>query len=840
MTKDQYKAGLEKMLNCSKEERIFLAEHSFGLFALYYFSNYFQYSLAPYHYDFIDDLHDLTDGKIREVAWIAFRESAKRQPLTANLMTPNGYTKLGKLKVGDKVIGSNGKATDIIFMSPIVKRPIYEIRTEDGRSTECDSEHLWTVRKMTNVKTKYETISTQEILDKGLFYDRLPDKRNGKKYKEYKFALDTVKPVELKEKELTIEPYFLGVWLGDGSSADVRITNIEPEIEHYLEEYANKLNLKYKKVLNKERTPSLVITGNRGGGHSLQKKLKDIGVLNNKHIPDDYLYGSIDQRKALLEGLMDTDGTVSSGTASFCNTNENLVDGVVSLVRSLGGRAKKVKTKTFVLYKGERKECVCWKVSILLTDYTPFRVVRKIKNHKLSKETFSRIVSIEYKREDLGRCIKVSNEDGLYVTDDYLLTHNTTFSKLFIMWMISYNKKRYICVDSFDRENAERILFDIAYELTNNARLSADYPTLFSKRRAIHEIKQNRINNFVTENGIRVEAHSTQESVRGRIHLNQRPAFLLLDDIETNKTKDSQAYTKQVKDHISEAMAGLSPDGCILYLGNFITEYGNIQYIFDRAKTDKGIRVRNIPVMVDGLPTWDSKYALTDDEAKKTGKVSIEDKQRQLGSFVFSYEMMNKPVDDTLSEFKKDHVQIVTEEEVRKKDTNCYITIDSAVSEKESADFTGITINRVDMQNKWYIYSYRLKVNTKELIEHLFYLHKTYSPKMIGLEETTFTMAIQPFLQDEMRKRHYPFSVTALKHKGIQKETRIRGLIPRWENNGIFLIGSHLELLDEMRTFPRGQNDDVLDSLSHQLHNAHRPFYAPDFESNKPEINNAI
>ena len=417
----------------------------------------------------------------------------------------------------------------------------------------------------------------------------------------------------------------------------------------------------------------------------------------------------------------------------------------------------------------------------------------------------------------------------------------TSIAKLFVIWLITTNSKKYINVDSFDKENAERILFDCAFEMVNNKRLQADFGVLFSKERGIQDIKQNRINNFVTENGIRVEAHSTQESVRGRIHLNQRPDFLIFDDIETNKTKDSEAYTKQVRDHISEAMAGMSPEGSMLYLGNYITEYGNIQFLFDRAKTDKGIRVRNIPVVIEGKPAWEGKYAMTDEEAQKTGKVSIEDKQRQLGSLVFSYEMMNKPIDEMSAEFKKEFAQYITENEVSQKETTCYITIDSAVSEKESADFTGVTINRIDRENKWYIHTYRLKVNSKELIDHIFYLSQTFNPQFIGLEETNFTLAIQPFLQEEMRKRQKFFVITPLKHKGIQKETRIRGLIPRWENRSIFLVGDNMELRDEMRTFPNGQHDDVLDSFAMQLHHAKRPEFklSPPIRT-KEEVNEAL
>lgn len=399
----------------------------------------------------------------------------------------------------------------------------------------------------------------------------------------------------------------------------------------------------------------------------------------------------------------------------------------------------------------------------------------------------------------------------------------TSIAKLFVIWLIATRKRKYINLDSFDKENAERILFDVAFEMTNNKRLQADFGVLFSKERGIKDIKQNRINNFVCENGVRVEAHSTQESVRGRLHGHQRPDCLILDDIETNKTKDSQAYTKQVADHISEAMAGMSPDGFMLYLGNYITEYGNINNLFVRAKNDSGIRVRNIPVIINGLPTWSAKYALTDEEAKITGKVSIEDKQRQLGSQVFSYEMMNMPIDDTIAEFKKEWIQRATEEDLTHLQVNTFITIDTAVSQKDSADFTGITINRVSQANKWYIKAYKLKINPTELIEHLFYLHETYHPEVLGVEETVFLLVIKPFMEEEMRKRNKFFTITPLKHHGTKKETRIRALIPRMESKSVFFIGDTNDLEQEMRVFPRGQHDDIIDSFAYQEDVAFKP-----------------
>ena len=129
---------------------------------------------------------------------------------------------------------------------------------------------------------------------------------------------------------------------------------------------------------------------------------------------------------------------------------------------------------------------------------------------------------------------------------------------------------------------------------------------------------------------MRVEAHSTQESVRGRIHGHQRPDCLILDDFETNKTKDSKAYTEQVAQHINEFASGLGATAIILYLGNYITEFGNIQELFNRAKTDNRLRIRAVSVIADSKPTWPAKYAMTTEEAKATGKVSLEDKKIQL------------------------------------------------------------------------------------------------------------------------------------------------------------------------------------------------------------------
>lgn len=403
----------------------------------------------------------------------------------------------------------------------------------------------------------------------------------------------------------------------------------------------------------------------------------------------------------------------------------------------------------------------------------------------------------------------------------------TSISKALLVYLICYNKKRYINVDSYDKENAERILFDIVIELQSNPRLKTDFGELFNLKRENTEATQKRINNFITNNGVRVEAHSTQESVRGRIHGHQRPDFLLLDDFETNKTKDSEAMTLQIKKHISEFASGLDSTAKILYLGNYITEHGNIAELRKRAEYDDRLMFRQVDVIENGKPTWPSKYVMFDKELLDTeniGKVSLEDKKKQLGSQVFNAEMMNQPIDEDSQEFFKKHMKPITMSEVNKMVTRKFVTIDTAMSKGSKSDSTGITKNYVNEQNRWHIKSQKYRINSKQLIDLIFQFHEDGFEK-IGIETTAYTEGIEPFFQEECRKRNkYPY-VVQLKHGGVMKETRIRGLIPRYEAGDIYHIeGFCDDVENEALRFPNSEHDDCLDSLAYQLQIAEKPF----------------
>lgn len=411
----------------------------------------------------------------------------------------------------------------------------------------------------------------------------------------------------------------------------------------------------------------------------------------------------------------------------------------------------------------------------------------------------------------------------------------TSIAKAFLTWLICYKKRVYINVDSFDKENAERTLFDVVLFLQTNSRLIADFGELFNAARNPEEITQKRVNNFITNNKVRVEAHSTQESVRGRIHGHQRPDALILDDFETNKTKDSKAYTAQVISHINEFKAGLDASAIVLYLGNYITEHGSIQTLVERAKTDIRLKIRNVPIIKKGLPVWPAKYAMTDEEARITGKVSLEDKKRQLGSQVFNAEMMNMPIDEETQEFHKQNFKYKTWEQVLGQVVRKFATIDSALTKNAKSDFTGITKNYVNENNDWHFAARRYKINSKELINLIFQLHDD-GFEVIGIEEGAFTEAVEPFFKDECKLRNKYPNVVLLKHGGTMKETRIRGLIPRYEKGVIYhILGECDDLEEELLTFPKAIHDDVMDSAQYQNKVAEPPYKSNDSNEDSEE-----
>lgn len=277
--------------------------------------------------------------------------------------------------------------------------------------------------------------------------------------------------------------------------------------------------------------------------------------------------------------------------------------------------------------------------------------------------------------EDCERLANGELRDALWIA--FRESAKTTIAKMFVEWCICYKKKTYIAWDSYDGRNAESALFDIALQLQTNKKILQDFGQLYRKRKK-HKTKEEQeedeptiktLGNFITENKVKVERFTTQESARGRISGKNRPDLFVFDDIENTVTKESLALTSKIIRHVDEVNSGLQNTGAVLYLGNYISEEGVIAHIKSRLEGKGGKIVRNIKVIEKGVPTWPAKYVMSNREAllqnvqtpREEHVISLEQKREDLGDVVFNTEMMNDPGKSGDYYFDREKVRVAME-----------------------------------------------------------------------------------------------------------------------------------------------------------------------------------
>lgn len=334
----------------------------------------------------------------------------KLHDVNTPVLTPKGWRRIGDIKMGDKVIGQNGRPTKVTGVYPNGVQPNYKVVFNDGSWVYAGLEHLWSVSTPRN-RNNYRTLSTGNLLELGL-YDTSGNR---------KWSIPLVRPVQHSTKSLDIEPYLMGVILGDGccrSDGSVRLTTDE-EISR---------NWSWKTTPH--GSPGIVNVNLPA--RQFKQALTNLRLLGKrsweKHIPEAYSLGSIGQRLALLQGLLDTDGSpVVSGGVEFSSTAESLVDGVVELVNSLGGVARKSAGRFNRHQNGIGRES--WRVNVKLPEgFQPFRLSRKLNNWvpPTKYKALRAFDKIEYSHDAESVCIRVEAADCLYVVKDHIVTHNTS------------------------------------------------------------------------------------------------------------------------------------------------------------------------------------------------------------------------------------------------------------------------------------------------------------------------------------------------------------------------------------------------------------------------------
>ena len=392
-----------------------------------------------------------------------------------------------------------------------------------------------------------------------------------------------------------------------------------------------------------------------------------------------------------------------------------------------------------------------------------------------------------------------------YINIAFRGSSKTTGKKLFVVFVLLNDiehRRMYLKIMTRDLKNAKQIVTDVFNLILE---VQPIYGNLFQQE--TDKKTEKTMSSFTMTTGVKFTAGTVGQTQRGHIQDAYRPDWIWFDDVEDSDSIESDVITAGIITKVDEAIQGLAFDGNWTCTANYISDIGVIENLRKKASIEQ-----ITPIMDEsGVPTWE-RYT---PEKIQELKDNAED---WFGDY------MCDPITGARREFKQEMFQYVTIQEVKQLDTLCYITIDPAVSKKESADFTGFTVNWVSSENKWYFKSWKEKINSAELFNKLFELYSLYSPEKIGIEETAFTQALEPFLNDEMRKRNKYLPIVPLKHGGTNKEKRIRGLLPRYQSGSIFHIVDECEDLEqEQLRFPNSKHDDTMDSAAYQQQIAESP-----------------
>lgn len=351
----------------------------------------------------------------------------KEMPLDEPILTVNGWKQMGDIQLGDELFSPlNTEPSFVTGIFPQGVKPIYKVTTSDGRTSRCGLEHLWMVRTNTMVQKHRKNGSPsfyvktikeikEEYLDKGK-----------------SIFIPVARAFDGKETDLPIDPYVLGVWLGDGvkGCSSLTISNDEQDI---IEKISVRLGTTYH-LHNSTSYHNRFHKNEKTIG--VKKAISEYGLdvySRERFIPQEYLFASIEQRKQLLYGLMDSDGNVDcKNKYRFSTTSEKIKDGFIELCRGLG----------YVVTVGEDrrekvKSGITWTIRIHTKDII-FSSNKHIDRYNKNKEIevgkekrceyvndHIKITNIEYVGDMEAQCIMVSNKDHVYCANDYIVTHNT-------------------------------------------------------------------------------------------------------------------------------------------------------------------------------------------------------------------------------------------------------------------------------------------------------------------------------------------------------------------------------------------------------------------------------
>ena len=709
------------------------------------------------------------------------REHYKALDCDTPVWTPSGWKSHGELRFGDSVYSPSGKVVKVIANTgPMLGADCYQVK-----DVVAAGDHIWPIlikhkKRISGTDARVVSYEKIHVSTRELHGERLCQ----------------TSPLE-GSGELEIDPYVLGCWLGDGNKSGARITCAYDDLE--LIDHISKIYPAHETSSSNEGSGIFSFGGGIRGkkGTGLWPKFRELGVANNKHIPRKYLVSSREDRLSLLQGLMDTDGTCNTrGTATFVNTNKNLIDGVAHLARSLGIRAHARNYKTF------------WQVSFqAYKDLCPFRLSRKADRCKDGAPNYRKAVVSRVESRPVN-CIQVMGGEylaGLELTP----THNSTiitFGKNIQDILASHGedplpewggREVTIGIFSFNRPSAKKFLRQIKVEFENNQELKDLFPDV------LYQDPKKDSSKWSEDDGLVVKRKSNprESTVEATGLVDGQPTGMhyvirSYDDVVTLESARSVEMIKKTTQAWGLSLSLGSDGGHSRYAGTFYADGDTYSEIIERG----GATPRLFPATDNGLssgkPVLFSKEYL--------------DSKKFAGIYDFSCQYLCDPIPDENAYFTVNDFQWYDE---LPNDLRKYGASDYAVTEGDG-DFTehgvcGLAPNdHIYILDWWYA-----QTTADEWIDSQIDLAERHQPLRWAAEGGVIRRATEPFLNKRMRERRVFFTMKYFPSI-TDKPTNCRSFQARARQGMIHLPKNTSwaqDLVAQLLRFPKSKKDDKVD-----------------------------
>lgn len=776
------------------------------------------------HYYMLDTL----DKGNTRVANMCHRGIAKALSLDTRLPTPIGWTTVADIQIGDYIYGEDGKSALVLNKSEVFNKPMYRLVLADGRELKVSEDHINTVihqrqKRVNGKRVNYldrRDLTTKELLAMKLTTTRSKTDKNPKG-KENRVWLPLPKPVQYPEQDLPIDPYTLGLAIGDGSmDRATGYCRLHGHVDD-LPSLIGHVPTECGPILLDNRFPSVGRVGLQGLG----SKLKALGLNchgNHKVIPEQYKRASVSQRLALLQGLMDTDGTADkAGCTSFTSNSLQLIKDVQELVWSLGGNASYAPMEA------------AYRCSVRL-NLPLFRLPRKLERQHM--KAFDRIplIAIEPIAQEPSQCLMVDTPERTFLAGDYVVTHNTTLlAEYLFLYIAVYGE-----IPKYGKIDLALYVSDSIENGVKNMRKNLEhrYENSDFLKYCIPQVRFTDVRwEFINTDGKRfiIKGYGAKTGVRGAKEMGTRPQLAILDDLISDEDARSSTVISAVEDTVYKAVTfALHPrKNIIIWSG---TPFNAKDPLYKAVES--GAWAVNVFPVCEKFPcereefrgSWPDRFNY--DYVLQQYSIALETGQLH----TFNQELMLRIMSEEDRMIKDSDIGWYNRELLIKNRHayNFYITTDFATSEKTGADYSVISVWALSAEGYWFWVDGVCERQLMDAnINDLFRLAQKYKPQSVGVEVSGQQGGFIRWIQNEMSVRNQFFNLASENNDGnpgirpnTNKLVRFNTMVPLFKMHKMFfpLEMKHtnimLELQDELSLVtPRGfksKHDDFIDTIS--------------------------